>query len=129
MLISFYTCYSCLTNKKLWLCHRLVCIDPWPSLQAKDLIRNYLVEARWLKECYMPTLEEYMSVSMVTGTYGLMTARSYVGRDDMVTEDSFKWVATYPPIVKASSTIVRLMDDIVSHKVRTYSIHILHACR
>nr|AIG92847.1 sesquiterpene synthase 6 [Matricaria chamomilla var. recutita] len=83
---------------------------------AKELVRNYLVEARWLKEGYMPTLEEYMSVSMVTGTYGLMIARSYVGRDDIVTEDTFKWVSSYPPIIKASCVIVRLMDDIVSHK-------------
>nr|GEX77883.1 E-beta-farnesene synthase 2 [Tanacetum cinerariifolium] len=58
---------------------------------AKELVRNYLVEARWLKEGYMPTVEEYMSVSMVTGTYGLMIARSYVGRGDIVTEDTFKW--------------------------------------
>nr|ADT64306.1 E-beta-farnesene synthase 1 [Artemisia annua] len=83
---------------------------------AKELVRNYLVEARWLKEGYMPTLEEYMSVSMVTGTYGLMIARSYVGRGDIVTEDTFKWVSSYPPIIKASCVIVRLMDDIVSHK-------------
>lgn len=86
-------------------------------IQAKELVRNYLVEARWLKEGYMPTLEEYMSVSMVTGTYGLMIARSYVGRGDIVTEDTFKWVSSYPPIIKASCVIVRLMDDIVSHKV------------
>nr|AXB27405.1 E-beta-Farnesene synthase 2 [Tanacetum cinerariifolium] len=83
---------------------------------AKELVRNYLVEARWLKEGYMPTLEEYMSVSMVTGTYGLMIARSYVGRGDIVTEDTFKWVSSYPPIIKASCVIVRLMDDIVSHE-------------
>ncbi|GJV21662.1 E-beta-farnesene synthase 1 [Tanacetum coccineum] len=69
---------------------------------AKELVRNYLVEARWLKEGYMPTLDEYMSVSMVTGTYGLMIARSYVGRGDIVTEDTFKWVSSYPPIIKAS---------------------------
>nr|GEY49692.1 E-beta-farnesene synthase 1 [Tanacetum cinerariifolium]GEY51799.1 E-beta-farnesene synthase 1 [Tanacetum cinerariifolium] len=53
---------------------------------------------------------------MVTSTYGLMIARSYVGRGDIVTEDSFKWVSRYPPIVKASCVILRLMDDIVSHK-------------
>nr|GEW43501.1 E-beta-farnesene synthase 1 [Tanacetum cinerariifolium] len=82
---------------------------------AKELVRNYLVEARWLKEGDMPTLE-YMSVSMVTGTYGLMIARSYVGRDDIITEDTFKLVSSYPPIIKASCVIVRLMDDIVSHE-------------
>nr|GFA83561.1 (E)-beta-farnesene synthase-like [Tanacetum cinerariifolium] len=73
---------------------------------AKELVRNYLVEDRWLKEGYMPTLEEYMSVSMVTGTYGLMIARSYVGRGDIVTEDTIKWVSLYPPIIKASCVIV-----------------------
>ncbi|GJU10886.1 E-beta-farnesene synthase 1 [Tanacetum coccineum] len=81
-------------------------------IQAKKVVRNYLVEAKWLKEGYIPTLEEYMSVSMVTSTYGLMIARSYVGRGDIVTEDSFKWVSRYPPIVKASCVILRLMDDI-----------------
>ncbi|KAL8200818.1 hypothetical protein R6Q57_012157 [Mikania cordata] len=84
---------------------------------VKELTENYLIEAKWLKDGYVPTLEEYMSVSMVTGAYGLIVGRSYVGRsDDKVNEDSFKWVATYPPIVKASSKIVRLMDDIASHK-------------
>nr|QQG64114.1 TPS3 [Parthenium argentatum] len=84
---------------------------------AKEVIRNNLVEARWLKEGYMPTLEEYMSVSVKTCTYGLMIARSYVGRaDHMVTEDTFKWVTTYPPIVKAACFILRLMDDITTHK-------------
>lgn len=87
--------------------------------QAKELTRNYLVEAKWLEEGYMPTLEEYMSVSMVSSTYGVMIARSYVGRDDLVSEETFKWVATYPPLVKAACSILRLMDDITSHKVRT----------
>ncbi|KAJ0444427.1 putative beta-farnesene synthase [Helianthus annuus] len=84
---------------------------------AKEVLENNLVEAKWLKEGYMPTLEEYMSVSMKTCTYGLMIARSFVGRvDNMVTEDTFKWVATYPPIVKAACLVLRLMDDITTHK-------------
>ncbi|PWA36467.1 E-beta-farnesene synthase 2 [Artemisia annua] len=117
---------------------------------AKEVVRNYLVEAKWLKEGCIPTLEEYISVSMVTSisdfesgfyllevldlreaslqmmclynnvpttsTYGLIIARSYVGRGNIVTEESFKWVSRYPPIVKASCVILRLMDDIVSHK-------------
>ncbi|KAF5755264.1 putative beta-farnesene synthase [Helianthus annuus] len=83
---------------------------------AKELTRNFLVEAKWLKEEYMPTLEEYMSVSVVTSTYGFVIARSYVGMNDMITEDTFKWVATYPPIVKASALICRFMNDIVTHK-------------
>ncbi|KAJ0433272.1 putative beta-farnesene synthase [Helianthus annuus] len=30
---------------------------------AKELTRNFLVEAKWLKEEYMPTLEEYMIIN------------------------------------------------------------------
>ncbi|XP_076931763.1 (E)-beta-farnesene synthase-like [Bidens hawaiensis] len=84
---------------------------------VKDLIQNFLVEAKWLNDGHTPTFEEYMSVSMVTSTYGVVIGRSFVGRvDHMVTEDTFKWVATYPPIFKSASTIIRLMNDIVSHK-------------
>ncbi|KAI7751279.1 hypothetical protein M8C21_003871 [Ambrosia artemisiifolia] len=91
---------------------------------AKELTRNFLVEAKWLKEEYMPTLEEYMSVSVVTSTYGFVIARSYVGMNDMITEDTFKWVATYPPIVKASALIVRFMNDIVTHKAEQERGHV-----
>ncbi|PWA76613.1 E-beta-farnesene synthase 2 [Artemisia annua] len=91
---------------------------------AKEVVRNYLVEAKWLKEGCIPTLEECISVSMVTSTYGLIIARSYVGRGDIVTEESFKWVSRYPPIVKASCVILRLMDDIVSHKEKQERCHV-----
>ncbi|KAK1422841.1 hypothetical protein QVD17_18130 [Tagetes erecta] len=91
---------------------------------AKKYVRSLLVEAKWLKEGYMPTLEEYMSNAVVTVGQALMIARSYVGRDEMVTEDTFKWVATDPPIVKASCLIFRLMDDITSHEEEQKRNHI-----
>nr|GEU62861.1 (E)-beta-farnesene synthase-like [Tanacetum cinerariifolium] len=92
---------------------------------AKEGTRSLLLEAKWLKEGYMPTLEEYMSNSLVTCGYALMTARSFVARnDDIVTEDVFKWVAAHPPLVKATCTILRLMDDIATHKEEQERGHI-----
>nr|AIW00681.1 a-bisabolol synthase [Matricaria chamomilla var. recutita] len=92
---------------------------------AKEGTRSLLLEAKWLKEGYMPTLDEYLSNSLVTCGYALMTARSYVARDDgIVTEDAFKWVATHPPIVKAACKILRLMDDIATHKEEQERGHI-----
>nr|GEZ44427.1 (E)-beta-farnesene synthase-like [Tanacetum cinerariifolium] len=44
------------------------CLNSDTINTGKELVRNYLVEARWLKEGDMPTLEEYMSMSTVTGT-------------------------------------------------------------
>ncbi|KAI3501079.1 hypothetical protein L1887_28937 [Cichorium endivia] len=90
----------------------------------KDYTRNLLVEAKWLKEGYMPTLEEHMSVSLVTCAYALMIATSYIGRGD-VTQDYFKWVSTYPPIVKASCLILRIMDDIAAHKEEQDRNHVV----
>nr|AYJ71561.1 bisabolol synthase [Eremanthus erythropappus] len=84
---------------------------------AKECTRSLLLEAKWLKDGYMPTLEEYLSNSLITCAYAVMVARSYVGREDvMIREETFKWVATHPPLVKASCLILRLMDDIATHK-------------
>ncbi|XP_071703632.1 (E)-beta-farnesene synthase-like [Rutidosis leptorrhynchoides] len=91
---------------------------------AKEYTRNLLMEAKFVKDKYVPTIEEYMSVSLITAAYPLITVRSYVGQGDHVTEDTFKWIATHPPVVKASATVLRLMDDIGSHKFEQERDHV-----
>nr|XP_043621321.1 (E)-beta-farnesene synthase-like [Erigeron canadensis] len=83
---------------------------------AKEYTRSLLKEAKWLNDGYMPTLDEHIGNSLVTGGYPVIIARSYVGGGDMVNEETFKWVATFPPVVKASCLIIRLMNDIATHK-------------
>ncbi|KAI3736089.1 hypothetical protein L6452_15622 [Arctium lappa] len=83
---------------------------------VKEYTRNLLMEAKWVKEGYIPTIEEHMSVTLVTCAYAMIIAKCYVHGHDSVTEDTFKWVSTYPPLVKASCLILRLMDDIATHK-------------
>ncbi|KAL8265612.1 hypothetical protein R6Q59_002956, partial [Mikania micrantha] len=80
------------------------------------ICNSLLIEAKWANEKYIPTFEEHMLVSLVTVGYPLMVMMSYVHRDDLVTEDTFKWVSTHPPIVKASSLILRLRNDISTRK-------------
>ena len=65
---------------------------------------------------HMPSLDEYMFVSLVTCGYLLLITTSFVGMEE-ATIDSFEWLLTSPPAVKAASTIVRLMDDIAEHMV------------
>ncbi|KAI7755338.1 hypothetical protein M8C21_029638 [Ambrosia artemisiifolia] len=89
------------------------------GMQVKEYTRSLFQEAKWLKEGYIPTLDEYMSNALISVAQALMIARSYVGRSDMVTEETFRWVATNPPIVKASCLIFRLMDDITTHEPPT----------
>ncbi|GJT24162.1 (E)-beta-farnesene synthase-like protein [Tanacetum coccineum] len=91
---------------------------------VKEYTRNLLIEAKWAKEGYIPTVEEHMSVALVTCAYAMIIAKCYVHGDDSVTEDTFKWVSTYPPLVKASCLILRLMDDIATHKEEQERNHV-----
>ncbi|GJV82464.1 germacrene D synthase [Tanacetum coccineum] len=90
----------------------------------KEFIGCYMMEAKWRNEGYIPTIEEHKSVAFLSCGYKMLTTASFVGMGDMVTEDSFKWVCTNPPLVKASSTICRIMDDIVGHKEEQQREHV-----
>ncbi|XP_076921352.1 (E)-beta-farnesene synthase-like [Bidens hawaiensis] len=91
---------------------------------VKEYARNLLNEAKWANERYIPTVEEYMCVSMVTVGYPMLIMNCYVHEDDLVTEETFKWLSKYPPIVKASSYIARLMDDVSTHKEEQERNHV-----
>ncbi|KAH7564835.1 hypothetical protein JRO89_XS09G0036000 [Xanthoceras sorbifolium] len=83
----------------------------------KTLVRVYFVEAQWCERKYVPTMEEYMAVALLSCGYTTLASSSFVGMGDIATEDAFDWVSSNPKIIKASSIINRLMDDIVSHEV------------
>ncbi|KAE9446391.1 hypothetical protein C3L33_21716, partial [Rhododendron williamsianum] len=52
------------------------------------------------------------------GLRSLATA-SLVGMGEVATKEAFDWVISDPLIVEASGVIGRLMDDVVSHAVRS----------
>ncbi|KAL8111154.1 sesquiterpene synthase Cop-like [Apium graveolens] len=80
------------------------------------LAKAYLDEAKWFKEGYFPTTEEYMNVALVSSGYGMMAANSFVGAGDVSTREAFQWVSNDPLIVRASSLIARLCDDMTGHE-------------
>lgn len=86
--------------------------------QTKALVRGYFHEALWLNNGYVPTLEEYLKVSVITSGYFYMTAASYVGMGEEATKEVFDWLKTHPKFVMDSSLIGRLVDDIQSHEVK-----------
>ena len=83
----------------------------------KRQIRAYFQEAKWFHHNYIPTLEEYMRVALVSIGYSLLATTSFVAMGDIVTKDSFEWLFSNPKMVSASAVVGRLMDDIVSHEV------------
>lgn len=88
----------------------------------KTLVRNYFYEAKWCHKNYVPSVDEYMTVALVTSAYSMLATTSFVGMGNIVTKEAFEWLFTNPKMIKASSVICRLMDDMVSHQVITYFI-------
>ena len=83
----------------------------------KRQIRAYFQEAKWFHHKYIPTLEEYMPLALVTSGCAMLATTSFVGMGDIVTKDSFEWLFSNPKMVSASAVVGGLLDDIVSHKV------------
>ncbi|XVF04021.1 hypothetical protein REPUB_Repub05bG0044600 [Reevesia pubescens] len=88
---------------------------------AKEAMKNqcqaYYVEAKWLNENHTPTMEEYMSIALVSCGYHMLAITSFVGMEDTITKETFVWAFNAPKILRASTIVNRLMSDIVSHKV------------
>ncbi|RVW68202.1 putative terpene synthase 2 [Vitis vinifera] len=82
----------------------------------KSLVQAYLVEAKWLHGKYIPTIEEYMGIAMVTVGVPVLTIMSFIGMIETATKEVFDWLLQIPKIVRATYIIIRLMDDMASHK-------------
>ncbi|KAL4354534.1 hypothetical protein GQ457_06G021640 [Hibiscus cannabinus] len=87
----------------------------------------YCVEAKWFHENYIPTMEEYMPIALMSCGYPNLTIASLVGMEDNITKDTFIWAFNLPKMLKASSTINRLMDDVVTHKFEQERGHVSSA--
>ncbi|KAG8479380.1 hypothetical protein CXB51_029129 [Gossypium anomalum] len=87
----------------------------------------YFVEAKWLHENYIPTMEEYMPIALVSCGYWVITISSFVGMEESITKETFNWAFNDPKIIRASSIICRLMSDIVGHKVEQERGHVSSA--
>ncbi|KAK9041685.1 hypothetical protein V6N11_016775 [Hibiscus sabdariffa] len=87
----------------------------------------YCVEAKWFHEKYVPTMEEYMSIALMSSAYPNLTIASLVGMEDNITKDTFIWTFNVPKMLKASSTICRLMDDVVTHRFEQERGHVSSA--
>lgn len=84
------------------------------------------MEAKWCNEGYAPTFEEYLETALVTTCYPMLAVTSFLGMGKIADQEVFEWCSNNDPkIIKASTIICRLMDDIVSHKVPSKIIIII----
>ncbi|KAK9155486.1 hypothetical protein Sjap_002966 [Stephania japonica] len=93
----------------------------------KQLVRAYLVEAKWLDKGYTPKVEEYMPNALISAGYYSLTTTSFVGMGKMVSEEVFEWAMSEANFVRASAIICRLMNDVVSRKFEQERGHVASA--
>ncbi|KAJ1378004.1 Terpenoid cyclases/protein prenyltransferase alpha-alpha toroid [Sesbania bispinosa] len=86
--------------------------------EFKKVVQAYMTEARWLNNNYLPTIEEYLNISLPSCGYPMLATTSFIGMGDIATEDIFKWGNIEAKIFNACAVICRLMDDIVSNEER-----------
>nr|XP_043618198.1 beta-caryophyllene synthase-like [Erigeron canadensis] len=82
---------------------------------TKDLIRCYMMEAKWVNEGYMPTPEEHAQVAFTTAGGNVVVTSCLLGMGDVVTKEAIEWALTEPPLFKCASIITRHLNDIVGH--------------
>ncbi|XP_042478645.1 (-)-germacrene D synthase-like isoform X2 [Macadamia integrifolia] len=90
----------------------------------KRLVRAYFIEATWFNKGCIPTFEEYMGIALTTGGYSMLTVTSFLGMRDIGTKEALDWAIDDPDLVRASSVISRLMNDIASHKMEQERGHV-----
>ncbi|XP_042952056.1 (-)-germacrene D synthase-like isoform X2 [Carya illinoinensis] len=93
----------------------------------KKVVQAYHVEAKWCHESFVPTMEEYMRIALVSSAYSTLATTSFVGMGNIANREVFEWISNGPKIVTASAIICRLMDDIVSHKFEQKRGHVASA--
>ncbi|GJN20989.1 hypothetical protein PR202_gb08434 [Eleusine coracana subsp. coracana] len=90
-----------------------------------DWVRAYNTEVEWRDRRYIPaTVEEHLQLSVRTGACHLLSCASFVGMDDIATEESFHWVTSMPKIVHSLCIILRLLDDLQSYEREQRMLHI-----
>ncbi|KAK8997393.1 hypothetical protein V6N11_020872 [Hibiscus sabdariffa] len=95
--------------------------------KLKELSESYFVEVKWYRENYVPTMEEYMRVAIISCGGSLLNFTSLVGMKDELTPEIFNWAFNNPKIVVASTIHSRLFDDIITHKFEQERGHCVSA--
>lgn len=88
------------------------------NVQIIELIKGYMLEAKCVNDGRIPKIDEHASIAFVTIAGHVLISSSYFGMSDIITNESFKWAASDPPLFKASSRIARYVNDIAGYKVR-----------
>ncbi|KAH0467953.1 hypothetical protein IEQ34_002986 [Dendrobium chrysotoxum] len=92
-------------------------LDVLPNLKRAwlDLCKAYMVEARWYHTGYCPTFEEYLDNAWISVSTPLLSVIAHCLSENL-TNLSLESFDFYPSIVRQSSIIFRLYNDLGTSK-------------
>ncbi|XP_052172303.1 terpene synthase 10-like [Diospyros lotus] len=116
MKICFFGMYNCVNEiayDTLKECG--VHILPYLKKKWEDLCQYYMREVKWSYIGYIPTLKEYLNCVWITVASPIVLYHGYfLSTNSLTDDDELKCLETYPDIIKWSSIIARLANDLVT---------------
>ncbi|XP_042385925.1 (S)-beta-bisabolene synthase isoform X1 [Zingiber officinale] len=87
--------------------------------------QSYFKECQWRDDNYVPKLEEHMRLSIISVGFVLFYCGFLSGMEEAVaTKDAFEWFASFPKIIEACATIIRITNDITSMEREQKRAHV-----
>ncbi|KAE8696025.1 (R)-limonene synthase 1 [Hibiscus syriacus] len=77
-----------------------------------DLLRAYLLEARWYHSGYKPSFEEYLKNGWISISGPLIAVQSSLFVTDQINQKELEFLESYPELLYWSSLIFRLQNDL-----------------
>ncbi|KAI5656683.1 hypothetical protein M9H77_25476 [Catharanthus roseus] len=99
----------------------------YAKTSMKELARAYMEEAKWFHSGYVPAVEKYLRVALVTSGFLMLSMHSLVGMGEIATKEALDWAANEPLLVRAASIICRLTDDMAGHEFEQKRGHVASA--
>ncbi|XP_044461392.1 terpene synthase 10-like [Mangifera indica] len=87
-------------------------IIPYLKKTWADLCKSFLLEAKWHHDGHIPTLAEYMNNAWISISGPVLLVHAYFLATDPITEETIECLEEYSNIIRWSSMILRLADDL-----------------
>ncbi|KAL0535850.1 hypothetical protein IC582_024776 [Cucumis melo] len=89
-------------------------VIPYLRKMWTDLCKTFLIEAKWYYTNYKPTFEEYLENAWISVSGSLLLVHAYVFTTNSLTIEALECLQFYPNIIRYSSIIFRLANDLAS---------------
>ncbi|WOG94622.1 hypothetical protein DCAR_0313918 [Daucus carota subsp. sativus] len=113
MRICFLALYNMVNETVHHYIHREQNTDVLPHLKKAwfELVKCYLVEARWYHSGYTPTLEEYLENGKLSIALPSLATQSYIFLANPIEKEALEFLEDMPDILHSLGTVCRIVDD------------------